>query len=115
MAALPAERLDQRLLSGALQHCVALHQAAPTASDAEALGSLLDLALPLLPTFDAFGLCIIVRTAARLQAPLTRQQLLPWCYAAEDRLDRCVGGWVGHPGGTPLAACYAADSMRASH
>lgn len=77
-----------------------LHEAAPLGSDQTCFARLLDLARPLLGSFDTFGLCIVVRTAARLGTRLGGEDLLAWCQAAERRLDRSGRSWrVGARGG----------------
>lgn len=141
MEALPGSRLDQRLLSAAMQQmvtvsaaaqpavpaawaCTALRvllwqmttrQLAPSpctcsasvppslqllaqvrdhgakrAGDAGCFARLLALAMPRLASFDAFGLCIVVRTAARLGGSLMGTQLRAWSEAAGRRMAGCA-------------------------
>jgi hypothetical protein len=119
MEALPRARLDQRLLSGALQHMCSLGERAPEGGAAACYSRLLALALPLLPSFDAFGLCILVRAAARLGARLSGWELRAWSDAAQRRLPRwaakasgsagrCVGGFCF---GKAVGACASAPRL----
>ncbi|KAL4444147.1 hypothetical protein ABPG75_011884 [Micractinium tetrahymenae] len=66
---------------------VTLHEEAPRGADRACFARLLALARPRLGSFDAFGLCVIVRTAARLATRLGSEDLQAWCEAAGRRLD----------------------------
>ena len=63
---------------------------AKRAGDTACFARLLALVEPRLAAFDAFGLCIVVRTAARLGASLTGAQLRAWSEAAERRMAGCA-------------------------
>lgn len=70
-------------LPGPLQ----LHSASPDPrEDTEAFAQLLQLCTPRLHQFDAHGLAIIVRTAAKLDVRLPQEVLDGWAAAAAARL-----------------------------
>ncbi|GAB4819959.1 hypothetical protein N2152v2_007005 [Parachlorella kessleri] len=78
--------LDQKLLSAALQHMTKVHGVSPRPYDGDACADLLQLCGSRLHEFDAQGLAILVRTAAKLGHRLTTAWLVSWADAALDRL-----------------------------